>query len=337
MPEKPKENSDDAAMDGMMKEYSRTGGPGDDEGFIAAIKRRIDGLGGESERAWPWLFSGSFWKVAALLALLIAIGLGGKTWMVQTAQPDPTQVVMITQPRLEPGQTTPVRVFVRSEETRRPVENARVRLMMVGSDGNQRRLATSKTDENGIADLSANVGTNLKEGEYTLVAEVKGKSGKALAEDSIVVRRTYRTMLSTDKPLYQPGQIIHMRALSMEADSLQPAVAREVSFEVKDAKGNKVFRKEIETSDFGIAAADFKLANQVNEGNYTITVTVDESTSEREVTVERYVLPKFKIGLQADQGFYQPGELVRLSLNADYTFGKPVVGGKVRILADEFV
>lgn len=336
MPEDPNRKKD-AAMDGMMKEFGRTGGPGDDEGFIASVKRKIGGQGGQSESAWPWLFSGGFWKVAALVAFLFALGLGGKTWMIETAKPDPTQVVLITQPRIEPGQLTPVRVFVRSEETRRPVENATVRLMMVGGDGSTRRLATAKTDEGGIVDITAEVGENLEEGDYTLVAEVKGKSGKAKAEESVVIKRMYRTMLSTDKPLYQPGQIIHMRALSMRADSLRPAEGRQVAFEVKDAKGNKVFRKLIESSDFGIAAADFKLANQVNEGNYTITVTIDDTVSEREVKVERYVLPKFKVALQADQGFYGPGETVRLVLNADYTFGKPVSGGTVRITADEFI
>ncbi len=337
MPEEPNENSKDAAMDGMMKEYGRKGGPGDDEGFIAAVKRRIGGQDGESENAWPWLFSGGFWKVAALIAFLFAIGLGGKTWVVETAQPDPTQVVMVTQPRVEPGQITPVRVFVRSEETRRPVENAKVRVMMIGDDGSSRRLGSARTDENGIADLSAEVRNTVEEGAYKLVAEVRGKSGKANTEESITVRRSFRTMLSTDKPLYQPGQIIHMRALSMEADSLKPASSREVAFEVRDAKGNKVFRKLIATSEFGIASADFKLANQVNEGSYTIAVTIDDTTSEREVKVERYVLPKFKVSLRADRGYYAPGDKVRLELNADYTFGKPVAGGKIRIVSDEFI
>ena len=55
------------------------------------------------------------------------------------------------------------------------------------------------------------------------------------------------------------------------------------------------------------------------------------------MTVSRYVLPKFKVGLAADRTWYQPGDTVRISLNADYTFGKPVDGGKVNIVADEFI
>ncbi len=337
MPDEPKNPEDNnAAMDGAMREYARTGGPGDDEGFIAGVMRRIRAGTRGSEGDWPWLFSGGFWKVAALLAFLLALGLGGKTWVVETAQPDPTQVVLVTQPRVEPGEMTPVRVFVRDETQRKPIPNAQVRLMMVGSRGT-RKIASARTNDEGIADITAELSQNLDEGDYTLRAEVSGKSGKADAEQSVSIARTYRTMLSTDKPLYQPGQIIHMRALSMETDSLKPAGGREVAFEVRDAKGNKVYRKNAETSDFGIAAADFKLANQVNEGAYTIAVTVGDATSEREVKVERYVLPKFKVSLAADRGFYAPGEIVKLTLNADYTFGKPVADGEVKIRADEFL
>ena len=51
---------------------------------------------------------------------------------------------------------------------------------------------------------------------------------------------------------------------------LQPIVAKPLTFEVEDAKGNKVFKKEITTSKFGIAAAEFVLGNEINLGRYTI-------------------------------------------------------------------
>ena len=46
--------------------------------------------------------------------------------------------------------------------------------------------------------------------------------------------------------------------------------------EVQDAKGNKVFKKRLATSDYGIAAADFQLADQVNTGSYTVTAIVGD-------------------------------------------------------------
>ena len=39
-------------------------------------------------------------------------------------------------------------------------------------------------------------------------------------------------------------------------------------FVVSDGKGNKVFKKTRKTGDYGIASADFKLANLVNVGCY---------------------------------------------------------------------
>jgi hypothetical protein len=49
------------------------------------------------------------------------------------------------------------------------------------------------------------------------------------------------------------------------------------------------------------------------------------------VEVKKYVLPKFKIETRFDRPYYQPGETIRLTVHADYFFGKPVGGGEVRV------
>ena len=328
--------ADHPAMGGMMREYARTGGPGDDEGFLARVRRATGIGGGAGEEDWPWLFSGFFWKVAAAALVMFTAFTGVRTWMIYHGKADPTEVFVFTQPRITPGQIAAVRVMVRDARNHIPVPNARVHVMMAGANVNK-RLGTVQTDEEGIADVTAEVSDTLKEGDYTISVEVSGKSGHAHAEQTVTFERTYRTMLSTDKPLYQPGQIIHMRALSLETDSMSPAADREVVFEVRDAKGNKVFAKKTETSAFGIASADFQLANQVNTGEYSLAVTVGDTTSERAVTVDRYTLPKYRIDLSADRSYYKPGDTMSVSLDANYTFGKPVGAADVTIRAEEFI
>ena len=214
--------------------------------------------------------------------------------------------------------------------------NAEVVVYLRGEESDQ-EVATVTTGDDGIADITAELAQELKEGDYTFHVGVAGRTGKASAQQTISVTRSYRTMVSTDKPLYQPGQTIHMRALSLNVDSMTPAKQRSVEFTVRDGKGNKVFAAKPQTSDFGIAAADFKLADQVNDGEYQIAVTVGDTTSERTVKVQNYVLPKFRVGLRTDRSYYGAGDEVTVTLNADYLFGKPTAGADVRIEAADMI
>ena len=150
-------------------------------------------------------------------------------------------------------------------------------------------------------------------------------------EREVTVQRDYRVLLTTDKPLYQPGQVIYIRALALSVFDLQTAAAQNLTLEVADGKGNKVFRKNLVTSEYGAAWADFQLAPEVNSGDYKISATLGNATSEKTVTVEYYVLPKFDLTLSTERSYYQPGQQVRGSLQADYFFGKPVSEGLVTL------
>ena len=69
----------------------------------------------------------------------------------------------------------------------------------------------------------------------------------------MTVSRDYRVLLTTDKPIYQPGQVIHLRALALSAFDLTPAAGQPFEVTIADGKGNKVFRQSLTTSDFGAA------------------------------------------------------------------------------------
>ena len=346
----PNENSadDNPAIEGLLREYARTGGPGDDEQLVQSVLKGIDTHGDESaasqhqqttmpsvqpgrpEKDWPWLFGKRFWNVTIAALLLCAIGIGGNAWMVSQAQADPTEVMLFTRPRFAPGDDARLRVLVRDGRDQSPIANAKVHVVLTGS-GQTQDVGTVETDDDGIVDITAELNQQLEEGDYKFQVKVGASTGHAEAIQTITVARSFRTMLSTDKPLYQPGQTIHMRALSLNVDAMTPAPARAVEFLVRDGKGNKVFAARPTTSDFGIAAADFKLADQVNEGEYQIVVKVGDTTSERTVKVERYVLPKFRVDLKTDRNYYAPGEELTVTLDANYTFGKPTAGAEVRI------
>ncbi|MDI6784394.1 MAG: MG2 domain-containing protein, partial [bacterium] len=197
-------------------------------------------------------------------------------------------------------------------------------------------LFTGKTNKRGTVDASFSIPVSITAEQPELTIKIESAIGTDVVKEKIKLKRGYRILLTTDKPLYQPGQTIHIRSLSLNIPNLKPARQMPIILEVMDSKGNKVFKKEIKTDRFGIAAADFVLADEVNMGPYSVKATLGKTETEKKVTVERYVLPKFKVEIKTDKQYYLPGETIKGEIQSDYFFGKPVAGGKVVIVASKF-
>jgi uncharacterized protein YfaS (alpha-2-macroglobulin family) len=151
-------------------------------------------------------------------------------------------------------------------------------------------------------------------------------------------------LLTTEKPIYQPSQTIHVRALALDRAHHDAAANRPLTLEVEDPRGNKVFKKITRTDKFGIASAEFSLADEVNLGAYHLRALMGDAanprnTAELAFNVERYVLPKFKVALdfaardgQAKHG-YRPGDHVTGTVRANYFFGQPVDRAEITVKA----
>ena len=284
-----------------------------------------------------WLGGWRFWAAAAAAVVLVVACVSLNTWRVAVRHARPQEAVVLGHWDITPGVVTAYRVFVRDGRAGDPIADAEVAVKLVSPEGRAVWKGKGKTDERGIVEVVPDVPADLADGDYKLQVNAKSAKGASVVTREVSVSRSFRVMVSTDKPLYQPGQTIHIRTLALATADLRPVGGRRVTIEVQDAKGNKVFKKVGETSGFGIASGDFVLADQVNTGSYTVRAAVGETVSERSVTVDRYTLPKFRIDLKADKGFYEPGAVLTGDLSAQYTFGEPVAGAKVSIVASEFI
>jgi hypothetical protein len=232
------------------------------------------------------------------------------------------------------GGPSSLRLIALDHSTGTPIENAAVSFTL--TDAAKRAvLYRGRTDKAGTVDAKYKIPEYLS-GQHTLVVEVRSPLGDDLIEQPIRIIKSRKILLTTDKPLYQPGQTIHIRSLSLSAAGLRPAALEDVTIEVQDSKGNKVFKKVMKADKFGLAAVDFALADEVNTGLYKVRVILDESQAEKDITVERYVLPKFKVSLSTEKQYYMPGETLRGEIQADYFFGKPVSEGVVVIKLSKF-
>ena len=140
--------------------------------------------------------------------------------------------------------------------------------------------------------------------------------------------------LETDKPIYKPGQELRIRALRLNTD-LKP-IPGPVTLEIQDAKGIKVYKREVEAGEFGMAEASLPLSTEPNLGVWKLTAFSGEQTAQLDVRVEEYVLPKYQITVNLPQDWILVNDAVVGTVSAEYSFGKPV-RGEVEVVAYRYV
>ncbi|HEX7315047.1 MAG TPA: MG2 domain-containing protein [Pyrinomonadaceae bacterium] len=254
-------------------------------------------------------------------------------------------VRLLAQGAYAAGSRASLRVVAAESKSGDPLRDSRIKLELVNGETSE-RLFEGETDAHGTAEVMFTV-PPAGFGSRTLRVTAETPLGVVTANQPVQIERRNKILLTTDKPLYQPGQTIHLRALALDASTRAAATDQPLTLEIEDAKGNKVFKRRGRTDRFGIASADFDLADEVNFGPYHVRAILGEDaavyTQEKTVTVDRYVLPKFKVEIvlgkdagREQQSFYSPGETVEGKVTARYLFGKPLVNAGVTVVLKSF-
>ena len=172
----------------------------------------------------------------------------------------------------------------------------------------------------------------LERGRYELEVQVEDVPETRRA--SVEVEDGVLLFVETDKPIYKPGQTVHVRLMTLDA-MLRPWPA-DAAIEVQDAKGIKVFRKEVPTDDYGMSTVDLPLSTEPNLGVWKLTAVAGEQKTQLDVRVEEYVLPKYEVSVDTGRDWLLAGDPIRGTVSGEYSFGKPVVG-EVEIVASRYV
>lgn len=192
-------------------------------------------------------------------------------------------------------------------------------------------LAAGQTDEAGrfVARFDT---PNVAEGSYLLEAYVDG--AEEVLATQITIRRMPVVLIETDKPIYKPGQTIQGRVLVL-TNELRPT-ASDVTVQITDGKGVKIFRKDLTTNVFGVAPFKLDLASELNYGTWKITAESGAGRGTIDLRVEQYVLPRFEVRLETPRDYFRTDERIPGTVTATYFFGKPV-DGAVQISASRYV
>jgi uncharacterized protein YfaS (alpha-2-macroglobulin family) len=254
----------------------------------------------------------------------------------------PVVHILGQQSYLSGGQAA-VRVIVTDSNNEAIAGPSSVRIELAPEGRKTRALFTGRLNARGTVEAQFRFPAGLV-GSYPLRYLAETPIGEAEFTQQVRLEDKVQILLTTEKPIYQPGQTIHVRSLALDRARHEAAGGRNLTFEVQDSRGNKVFKKAAQTDKFGIASAEFELADEVNLGTYHLralmgTEDAGANTAELALNVERYVLPKFKVAVDfaskdnhAKRG-YRPGDHVTGTVRANYFFGKPVDGSEIDVKA----
>ncbi len=264
--------------------------------------------------------------IPAMFAVAAAVLLCVQVYF-ENLSPNGYDLTVLGQTSLAAGGPASIRVRLLDQAGGRPVAGAPVEVTLSDAAGRTVTLATFTTDSRGTGSPRYTL-PDWTEGEYRLVVRA---AGRETFDRTVTLKRPTRLMLSTDKPVYQPGQSIHMRTLALRRADARPMVGQEAVFTIADPKGTIIYKQRGVTSGFGISAADCPLADEIIHGAYTLTCTVAGTASQRTVDVKPYVLPKFRVNVDVSEAYLRPGQMLRMSVGAAYFFGQPVAGGAAEI------
>ncbi|MCI0464749.1 MAG: hypothetical protein L0Z62_48110 [Gemmataceae bacterium] len=160
-----------------------------------------------------------------------------------------------------------------------------------------------------------------------------------------LIHSLYATHLTTDRPMYRPGEVVRFRSLTLDRFSLNPAEEDFLlTFRITDGRGSEVFKaqgaarvkgengKEIVGPDGkplrGIGVGEFRLSPEAPGGEYTLTVSeaFDRFPAERrKFLVNRYQAPRLAREVEFTRKTYGPGDVVEINCKVARVEGGGVI------------
>src|SRR5215813_877594 len=224
--------------------------------------------------------------------------------------------------------------------TGNPVPGVNVEARMAYEEGDDERDIKSSgvTDSVGEALLEFKLPGPLKADDVEIKVVARRDGFLQEAKEEVRLLHLNQILVSTDKPLYQPGQTLRVRVLALDRDR-EAWGNIDGKLRIYDLESTTHFRADFKTSRFGVANVDWQIPDGARLGDYQIEALIGEQSPRRTwglnwVKISRYDLPNFVVNVKPDRGYYLPGQNVEVEVRADYLFGQPVKRGRVRVVRE---
>jgi hypothetical protein len=153
-------------------------------------------------------------RLLRLTPFILLVALVGGLWATTAYYADlPNRIsqhetIVLGQSSFVPGSQSALRVVVRDSRDATPLSGASIKVSLQPAAGGPAvELYRGTTDAQGSAEVSFVVPEDLDPSQI-LIVETDSDLGSDDIQRPVTVARDYRVLLTTDKPLYQPGQVI---------------------------------------------------------------------------------------------------------------------------------
>lgn len=256
--------------------------------------------------------------VTLVTALLVVVAAGVAVQNIDDAYlASRINLVTYVPDRVTAGGPTSIMVFA-VDSSGSPIEGQKVEVSLE-VDGSETVVWSGRTGEDGAASPVIDFPAGAGKANITVTSGTDEITTTTVLDDSV------RIVITTDKPVYKPGDIIHMRFLSYAGMDPLPQES-DLLAEVFDPNGDKIFKKLLTPDEHGICSYDLWLSDQLNQGTYTVSATVGERTVTKALMVKDYVLPKFRVDVLGLRDWYDVTDQILGVVSAEYFFGEMVQG-----------
>jgi hypothetical protein len=237
------------------------------------------------------------------------------------------------QTQLVAGSQAALRITVQDARAR-PLPRAPVSAWL--HVGGRRLLARGEAGPDGVAHLALDIPDRWAGRRGRMILRTRAGPFPRAHRERITIRRAAQALLTTDKPLYQPGQTVHLRVLAVRQPSRRPLVGRPVRFRLRDPRDTLLAEQEVRTDAFGVAWTALPLSAGLRPGTYALEAEVATDaghavTRQRSVRVYRYQVPDFKVSVLSRHSWARLGRPLKVTVRARYLSGQPVPRARVSL------
>lgn len=165
---------------------------------------------------------------------------------------------------------------------------------------------------------------DLPDGDYKLRATLSTRLGAAVVDAPLPLYAPARVHLLTDRPLYEPGNTILMRAVVVRSADRVPLSRRAGHWEVRDPSGELLLEEKAPADEWGVVAGSFPLDVKAQSGAWSITWRSGDALGQAVVRVEPFTLPRFRVEAGPVASWYGIGQRPVLKGKVVYASGAPV-------------
>ena len=138
----------------------------------------------------------------------------------------------------------------------------------------------------------------------------------------------------TDRPLYEPGNVVKFRAVVLRARDLAPLDGRPGHWLVRNPGGDVLLEEKAAAGDWGVVAGTFPLDKAAQTGTWHLAWVSATAIDEIPFTVQPFKLPRFRIEAATGKPFFMANDTPTIKGGVIYSSGAPVANANLEIAWD---